>query len=413
MAKTAANGIYTGKDGRIMIERPAYTDWLERWQDKDVIKVITGLRRCGKSTVLRLFRERLLAKGVDQNRIIAINFESLEEDYPTEAKPLYDYIVSRLAPGVVNYVFLDEIQHVREFERAADGLYVRDDVDLYLTGSNADLLSSELATRLTGRYVELRMLPLSFKEYRSTRPQSESPEQSFNRYLLYGGLPYAATLEHDQDIADYLGGVFNTILVKDIAQRHPRIDTIAFDEVASFLADNVGNITSIKGIADAMKQTHRGISPTTVGEYIAALRENYLLFRADRYDIKGKSYLKTLEKYYLGDPGFRFWFLGKTGGDLGHRIENVIYLELLRRYQTVHIGKVGTSEVDFYTPDPQGDHYYQVSLTVMDESTLSRELRPLQSINDNHPKTLLTMDRIGNGNHTGIRQVNIIDWLLE
>ncbi|KFI96892.1 ATP-binding protein [Bifidobacterium stellenboschense] len=396
-----------------MIERPAYMDWLERWRDKDVIKVITGLRRCGKSTVLRLFRERLLAKGVAPNRIIAINFESLEEDYPTEAKPLYDYIVSRLAPGVVNYVFLDEIQHVHEFERTADGLYVRDDVDLYLTGSNADLLSSELATRLTGRYVELRMLPLSFKEYRSTRPQSESPEQSFNRYLLYGGLPYAATLEHDQDIADYLGGVFNTILVKDIAQRHPRIDTIAFDEVASFLADNVGNITSIKGIADAMKQTHRGISPTTVGEYIVALRENYLLFRADRYDIKGKSYLKTLEKYYLGDPGFRFWFLGKTGGDLGHRIENVIYLELLRRYRTVHIGKVGTTEVDFYTPDPQGDRYYQVSLSVMDESTLSRELRPLQSINDNHPKTLLTMDRIGNGNHAGIKQINIIDWLLE
>ncbi|MBT1182008.1 ATP-binding protein [Bifidobacterium sp. CP2] len=396
-----------------MIERPAYMDWLERWQDKDVIKVITGLRRCGKSTVLKLFRERLLTKGVDSNRIIAINFESMDDDYPTEAKPLYDYIVSRLTPGAMNYVFLDEIQHVREFERAADGLYVRDDVDLYLTGSNADLLSSELATRLTGRYVELRMLPLSFKEYRSTRPQTELPEQSFNRYLLYGGLPYAATLDHDQDIADYLGGVFNTILVKDIAQRHPRIDTIAFDEVASFLADNVGNITSVKGIADAMKQTHRSVSPTTVGEYIAALRENYLLFRADRYDIKGKNYLKTLEKYYLGDPGFRFWFLGKTGGDLGHRIENVIYLELLRRFRTVHIGKIGTTEVDFYTPDPQGDRYYQVSLTVMDESTLSRELKPLQSIDDNHPKTLLTMDHIGTDDHAGIRQANIIDWLLE
>ena len=395
-----------------MIDRPAYMDWLERWRGKDVIKVVTGLRRCGKSTVLKLFRERLLKQGVSPERIIAINFESLDENYPTEAQPLYDHIVSRLTPGGINYVFLDEIQHVHEFERAADGLYVRDDVDLYLTGSNADLLSSELATRLTGRYVELRMLPLSFREYRGTRPATESPEQSFNRYLLYGGLPYAATLDDDQDIADYLGGVFNTILVKDIALRHPRINTNAFNDVASFLADNAGKITSIKGMADAMKQTHRGISPTTVGEYITALCENYLLFRADRYDIKRKAYLKTLEKYYLGDPGFRFWFLGKTGGDLGHRVENVVYLELLRRYRFVHIGKVGTTEVDFYTPDPNGDHYYQVSPSVMDEGTLTRELRPLKTIGDNHPKTLLTMDRVGEGDHAGIKQVNILDWLL-
>ncbi|MBT1162010.1 MULTISPECIES: ATP-binding protein [Bifidobacterium] len=395
------------------IERPDYMRWLERWRGKDVIKVVTGLRRCGKSTVLKLYRDRLATEGVPADHIISINFESMAEKYPTQARPLYDYIVSRLAQGGTNYVFLDEIQHVRDFEKCVDGLYVRDDVDLYITGSNADLLSSELATLLTGRYVELRMLPLSFREYRTTRPENESAERSFERYLLYGGLPYAATLNDDQAIADYLGGVFNTILVKDIARRHAKINMAAFNDVASFLADNAGNITSIKGIADAMRQIRPSISPTTIGEYIAALRENYLLFRADRYDIKGKAYLKTLEKYYLGDPGFRFWFLGKTSGDLGHRIENVIYLELLRRYKTVHIGKVGSTEVDFYTPDPEGDHYYQVSLTVMDESTLARELRPLQTINDNHPKTLLTMDRIGNGNHAGIRQINIIDWLLQ
>lgn len=180
-----------------------------------------------------------------------------------------------------------------------------------------------------------------------------------------------------------------------IDRRHPKIDTAAFNDVASFLADNAGNITSVKGVADSMRQTKRGISPTTVGEYIAAMRENYLLFRANRYDIKGKAYLQAMEKYYLGDPGFRFWFLGKTSGDLGHRIENVVYLELLRRHRTVHIGKVGSTEVDFYIPDPESDHYYQVSLTVMDEKTLARELHPLQSIDDNHPKTLLTMDRIG------------------
>lgn len=396
-----------------MIERPSYLDWLERWRDKDVIKVVTGLRRCGKSTILKLYRERLAQQGIPADRIIAINFESLDENYPTQAKPLYDYVVSRLSPRGRTYVFLDEVQHVDEFEKAVDGLYIRDDVDLYITGSNANLLSSELATLLTGRHVELRMLPLSFGEYRNARPESESPEESFNRYLTYGGLPYAATLDDDQDTADYLGGVFNTILVKDIAQRHPKINTAAFNEFTAFMADNVGNVTSPNGIAGTMRQRHRGISPKTVDDYIGALMENYLLFRADRYDIKGKEYLKTLEKYYLGDLGFRFWFLGKSVGDLGHRIENVVYLELLRRYRTVHIGKVGATEVDFVASSDQGNHYFQVSLTVLDPRTLERELRPLQAIDDNYPKTLLTMDRIGTGDHDGIQHINILDWLLQ
>lgn len=397
------------------IERPEYLAWLERWRDRDVIKVVTGMRRCGKSTILRMFRDQLLADGIAPNRIIAINFESLEDAYPTEAKALYDYITDRLPKDGTGkaYVFLDEVQHVRDFERAVDGLYVRDDVDLYITGSNADLLSSELATLLTGRYVELRMLPLSFREYRGARPDSEPADRSIERYLTYGGLPYAAMLDDDHDIADYLGGVFNTILVKDIAQRRPKTDMVAFGEVAAFLADNVGNITSVKGIADTLKQTRHSVSATTVAEYIAALRDNYLLYRADRYDIKGKSYLKTMEKYYLGDPGFRFWFLGKSAGDLGHRIENVVYLELLRRHRTVNIGKVDTTEVDFHVSDAGDEHYYQVALTVMDERTLARELAPLQAIRDNHPKTLLTMDRIGTGNHDGIRHINLVDWLLD
>ena len=395
-----------------VIERPHYMRWLERWKDRDVIKVVTGLRRCGKSRILDMFRTRLLEQGVDENHIIAINFESLDEEYPLEAKPLYDYIVARLAPGR-NYVFLDEIQHVTGFERAVDGLYVRDDVDLYITGSNADMLSGELATLLTGRYVELRMLPLSFREYRSARPADEPADRSFDRYLTYGGLPYAAALDDEQDIADYLGGVFNTILVKDIARRHPKIDMTAFNEVAAFLADNVGNVTSATGIAGAMQQSRRGVSPNTVRDYITAMLENYLLFRADRYDIKGKAYLRTLEKYYLGDPGFRFWFLGRSGGDVGHRIENVVYLELLRRHRTVRIGKVDSTEIDFYASDADGDHYYQVSMSVLDERTLERELRPLRRVDDNHPKTLLTMDRVGNGNHAGILQRNLVDWLLD
>ncbi|WEV46652.1 ATP-binding protein [Bifidobacterium sp. ESL0690] len=395
-----------------MIDRPYYLDWLERWRDKEPIKVVTGMRRSGKSKILEIFRGRLAKEGVNPKNIIAINFESLDESYPTEAKPLYDYIVKRLQHGQ-NYIFLDEIQHVEHFEKAVDALYIRNDTDIYITGSNAKLLSSELATLLTGRYVELNMFPLSFAEYRTTRPQSETTDQSFERYLTYGGLPYTTYLDDEQSIADYLSGVFNTILVKDIAVRHPKIDMPAFNEVAAFLADNVGNITSVKGIADTMKQEHKGISPNTVREYIAALCENYLLFRAERYDIKGKAYMKTLEKYYLGDPGFRFWFLGKSGGDTCHRIENVVYLELLRRFRTVSIGKIGTKEIDFCATDADGVHYFQVSQTVLDSATLSRELAPLKNIDDNHPKTLLTLDRIGNGDHDGIKQENLLDWLLD
>lgn len=395
-----------------VIKRPLYTDWLKRWRDRDVIKILTGLRRCGKSTVLRLFQEQLLAEEIPSAQIVTLNFESLDHRYPTTAQELYDYVVGMLAPGM-NYVFLDEVQHVAQFEKAVDGLYVRNDVDIYITGSNADLLSSELATLLTGRYVELRMLPLSFEEYRGTRPSSESQERSFDRYMTYGGLPYAATLDDEQDIADYLGGVFNTILVKDIAGRRPRLDMPAFTRVASFIADNIGNLTSSNSIAKALRERHAGISATTVNEYISALCENYLLFRASRYDIKGKAYLRTLDKFYVGDIGFRFWFLGKAAGDVGHRLENVIYLELLRRYRTVHVGKLDSGEVDFYATDAAGAHYYQVSATVLDQTTLERELTPLRAIDDNHPKTLLTLDRIGNGDHDGIKQVNVIDWLLQ
>lgn len=398
--------------------RPHYTQWLERWRDKDVIKVITGLRRCGKSTILELFRNQLQDEGVSSERILSINFESMERQYPTDPQKLYDYIVNRLQPRVMNYVFLDEIQHVEHFERAIDGLYVRDDADLYITGSNANLLSSELATLLTGRYVELRMLPLSFAEYRSVRA-TDSPtgagtmESDFDTYLNCGGLPYAARLDNEQDIADYLGGVFNTILMADIAQRNPRMDMRAFNDTASFLADNIGNRVSLKRIAGAMNASGRRISPTTVSGYVDAMIRNYLLFRAQRYDLQGKGYLATEEKLYLGDLGLRFWLLGKQQGDLGHRIENVVYLELLRRYTKVSIGKWGAKEVDFVATDSRRTHYYQVAQTVLDSSTLERELAPLQALQDNHPKTLLTLDRVGLGDYQGIKHVNLLDWLTE
>lgn len=395
-----------------MIERPRYMEWLERWKDEPVIKVITGLRRCGKSSILELFRQHLSAQGVSNDNIVSINFESLDEEYPLKAKPLYDYIVQSLGHGL-NYVFLDEVQHVENFERAVDALALRDDVDLYITGSNAHMLSGELATLLTGRYVELRMLPLSFAEFRSAWDEGVSTEVLFMRYLNYGGMPYIVRLNDDESIADYLGGVFSTIIVKDIATRHPRMNMRSFNKTAAFLANNIGNISSQAKISRGLTNDGEKVSATAVAEYVNALLKNYLLFRAERYNIKGREYLETLEKYYLGDLGFRFWLLGKTKQDVGRCLENVVYLELLRRYRSVAIGKIGEREVDFVASDQAGPHYYQVSQTVMESATLERELSALQSIHDDYPKTLLTLDRIGSSDHNGIKQKNVIDWLLE
>lgn len=394
-----------------LVDRPVYLDWLSRWKDRDVIKVATGLRRCGKSSVLELFRRQLRADGVSDSNILSINFESWEEEYPLAARELYRYIVQRLAPGT-NYVFLDEVQHVEEFERVVDALHVREDVDLYITGSNAFFLSGELATLLTGRYVELRMLPFSFAEYRSARGGGERIEDTFNRYLTYGGMPFAARLDDAQSISDYLGGVFNTVLVEDVATRHPRMDMRAFRDLTSFIADNVGNITSRKRVAAGLTQAGMKTSPATAGAYLDALMENYLAFKAGRYDLKGREYLETLEKYYLGDLGFRFWLLGKEQGDLGRRLENAVYLELLRRYRVVYVGKIGAAEVDFVAMGDGGPAYFQVAQTVLDESTRKREFAPLEAISDNYPKTVLTLDRVGVGDYRGIRHVNVIDWML-
>lgn len=394
-----------------LVNRPVYLDWLNRWKDRDVIKVATGLRRCGKSSVLELFRRQLREGGVADSNILGINFESWDEEYPLDARELYRYIVQRLGSGT-NYVFLDEVQHVKEFERAVDALYVREDVDLYITGSNAFFLSGELATLLTGRYVELSMLPFSFAEYRSARGGEENLEDAFNRYLTYGGMPFAARLDDPQSIADYLGGVFNTVLVEDVARRHPRMDMRAFRDLSAFIADNVGNITSRKRLAAGLAQAGTKVSPATIGAYLDALMENYLAFKAGRYDLKGREYLETLEKYYLGDLGFRFWLLGKEQGDLGRRLENAVYLELLRRYRTVCVGKVGTAEVDFIAMGQDGPEYYQVAQTVLDEATRNREFAPLEAIADNYPKTVLTLDRVGVGDYRGIHHLNVIDWML-
>lgn len=398
----------------VIVPRPQATEWLLRWKDRDVIKVVTGLRRCGKSTALKLAQQALVESGVSEGSIVSIDLERMGFAAPTTPQELYDCAVARIGyPSC--YVFIDEPQRIKGFERAVDALYAREDCDVYITGSNSDLLSSELATLLTGRYVEFRLLPLSFAEYRGARrsfAEGADDTELLNSYLSLGGMPYASLLP-TEDVSEYLDGVLNTILVKDVATRHPRISMPVLRALLAFLADNVGNRFSLKTIADTLTANGSKVSPTTVGEYLDALMECYLIFKADPYDAKGRRLLQQGGKYYLGDLGFRHLLLGRDGSDLGHRVENVVYLELLRRYHTARVGRVGDLEIDFVAEREGKPHYYQVALSVLDEATLRRELRPLELLGDAYPKTLLTLDRIGATDHNGIEQRNLVDWLLE
>jgi predicted AAA+ superfamily ATPase len=394
------------------IPRTQYIARLDRWRDKQIIKVITGIRRSGKSTLLQQYSTHLEESKIPAKNIRIINFESLDQEVPRTSQELNDYIVSSLRPGK-NYLFLDEVQQVEHFEKVVDSLFLRDDIDLYITGSNSNLLSGELATLLTGRYIEIQVLPLSFAEWRKSQPSDENPDTLFNTYLLYGGLPYVTKLTNPADISDYLGGVFNTILVKDVAGRNPQFNIRAFNDVAAYTADNIGNPTSLNSISRTLANAGLAISPTTVGEYLQAMILAGLIHRVPRYNLKGKALLRSQEKYYLTDLGFRYWFLNKSQGDIGHRIDNVVYVELLRRFKDVRIGKLDTTEIDFVANGDNGTHYYQVSASILDEKTRERELASLQKIADNYPKTILTLDRIGTSQDVGgIRIENLVDWLL-
>ncbi|WP_232385545.1 MULTISPECIES: ATP-binding protein [Enorma] len=397
-----------------IIQRPRALNWFKTWRDRDVIKVVTGLRRSGKSTAMTLARQALEADGTPPDAIIYLDIERMAFDAPKTAEELYRMVISRMdvSEQKQTYIFIDEVQRIPHFEQAVDALYAREDTDVYITGSNSDLLSSELGTLLTGRYVELHMMPLSFAEYRSAFPEREDDDTILNRYLIYGGLPYTTALP-EEDTADYLDGVLNTILIKDVSQRHPRFNLTSLRALLAFMADNIGNQFSLKIIADGLARNGSKLSPTTVGEYLDALTESYILYEAKPYDAKGKRLLERGGKYYLGDLGFRHLLLGRDQSDLGHRLENLVYLELQRRSRKVFVGRAASTEIDFITEDQHGTSYYQVALSVLDEGTLSRELAPLRSIQDNYPKTLLTLDRIGLGDYGGIRHVNIVDWLLE
>ena len=398
-----------------MIARTKYLKNLLRFKDKQLIKVVTGIRRCGKSTLFELYQEYLLQNGVDRTQIIAINLEDGEFFDIDDYRKLYDFVRQRLLPDRMNYIFLDEIQQIKDFQKVVDALYIKKNCDLYITGSNAYLLSGELATLLSGRYVEIKMMPLSFKEYLSAFDENRNAEQPSQTYIHNSSFPSVLELTEQKDIRQYLDGIYNSIIVKDIITRRRIGDVEMLKSVARFLFDNIGNMTSAKKIADTMTSAGRKISVHTVESYLDALTESFVFYRAGRFDIKGKQYLKTGDKFYAADIGLRYHVLGTKKADIGHILENIVYLELLRRGYEVYVGKVGSAEVDFIAIGAEGQEYYQVAYTVIDADgkTLKRELTPLNAINDHNPKYLLTMDYGPMISHNGIRQLYVLDWLLK
>ena len=400
-----------------MIERNEYLDVLKRFKDKELIKVISGIRRCGKSTLLELYKEYLLNNGISEDQIISVNLEDLKYNFIDNYMSLYNYINDNLKPNKRNYVFIDEVQKIDEFQKAVDSLYIKKNVDLYITGSNAKLLSSELATLLSGRYIEVKMLPLSFKEYKDAYKNLNN-EELYKKYISFGSLPFTTTLETEDDVSMYLSSIYNDIIIKDVMTRKKIADETMLKSVANFAMDNIGNLVSINNIANTMASDGRDINVRTVERYLEGFVESFFLYKASRYDIKGKQYLKTGEKYYVSDLGLRYFILGRKIGDYGHVLENVVYLELLRRGYDVFIGKVDEYEVDFVAFNNDGRIYVQVADTLKgkdenDTKIMDRELKSLKKIDDNYEKIILTSDIIPLSNEDGIKIRNVFDWLLD
>ena len=393
-----------------MIERTEYLEKLKKWKDKDLIKVVTGIRRCGKSTLFELFIEYLKTIGIEENHIISINLENPDNDFENY-KDFYKFVKQQIKDEKQYYIFLDEVQNVPEFQKAVDGLYILKNVDVYITGSNAYLLSGELATLLTGRYIEIKMYPLSFKEYIEYY-QKDADEKIYLNYINRSSFPYALKLENETEIDDYLDALYNTIILKDVAQRRKIADTSMLKNVAKFMFNNIGNCLSIKKIADTLTSDGRPISVHTVENYLDALVESYVFNKVPRFDVKGKQYLQSGEKYYATDVTMRYALLGRRNVDAGHMLENIVYLELIRRGYKVYIGRTGEKEVDFVAENKEGFTYFQVAYTTREQSTLERELTPLQEINDHYPKYILTMDIDPIADFDGIKKINVLDWLV-
>ena len=398
------------------IERPEYLEWLKQWKEQQIIKVVSGVRRCGKSTLFEIYKDWLKNSGVRSEQIISINFEDIDFEQLTEYHSLYNHIKERLTPDKMNYIFLDEIQHVPQFEKAVDSLFLKENCDVYITGSNAYFMSGELATLLTGRYVELKMLPLSFKEFCSGLKESQSLNnvQKFNLYLKQSSFPYLTKYRNtEREVNNYLRDIYNSVLLKDIVARLKIADVTTLENVAKFLLHNIGNVVSVSKIANTLKSQGKGADQKTVDKYLRGLTDSLLLYEAQRYNLKGKMFLSTNSKYYAVDISLRTMLVKGSESDIGHILENIVYLELKRRGCNVYVGQLDDGEIDFVAVKDSEIVYYQVSATVLDENTLKRELAPLRKVQDNYPKYLLTLDEIfGSANYDGIKKINVLDWLL-
>lgn len=398
-----------------LIPRPEYMNFLKRYQDHHLIKVISGVRRCGKSTLFYLYRQYLLNHGVMPEQIITINFEDLAYESLCEYHALYRYIMERMQADKMNYIFLDEIQHVKNFEKVVDSLFIKDNADVYITGSNAYFMSGDLATLLTGRYVELSMLPLSFREFSQGMTGDMSLSEQYNAYIRISSFPYALQFQDDfQAVEEYLSGIYNTILVKDTLRRMRSSDTMMVESLMKFLAANIGSLISPNKIANSMTSAGRKIDNKTVEKYLQGLKDSLLIYQADRFDVRGKQLLKINAKYYLVDPAFRRLLINDTGRDTGHILENIVYLELLRRGDKVYVGQLPRGEIDFVVEKSGTREYYQVAESTLLPEVLERELKPLQSVPDQYPKYLLTLDEIApEADYDGIKKKNVLRWLLE
>ena len=405
-----------------MIQRTEYLEQLRSWKDEEVIKVVTGLRRCGKSTLLKQYKDLLLEMGVEDSQIIYLNFEELENEELTDYKILYQFLKSRIDENRKNYIFLDEVQLVDSYEKIVDSLYVKKYVDLYITGSNSYMLSSDLATLLTGRYIEIKMLPLSFREFcMMTNTYGDS---AFAEFMKIGGLPYVAKMDRGSEKPNiYLEGIYNTVIVKDIEERQRRResdpnkrkinDITLLKSIAKYLASVIGSPVSIKSITDYLTSNGRKVSANTGDDYVEALTEAFIFYDVERFDIVGKELLKANRKFYMVDLGLRNYILPRRVYDLGFSLENIVYFELLRRGYRVNIGKIGNTEVDFVARKNDEIIYYQVTADMTSVETFEREMRPLKQIRDNYEKIILTLDKFSVGNYEGIKVINAVDWLME
>ncbi|RHP80789.1 ATP-binding protein [Roseburia sp. AM59-24XD] len=404
-----------------MVERKEYLDQLWAWKDEQQIKVVTGIRRCGKSVLLEQYQQKLLAEGVAPEQIISINFENLDYEPLKDYMELYRYLKERLCTDKMTYIFLDEVQEVPSFEKVVDSLSIKDQVDIYITGSNAYMLSSELATLLSGRYTEIKMLPFSFREYIAETGLPK--EEAFAEFMKAGGIPYVAAMNRtDEKVDQYLEGIYNTVIVKDIEQRQLRkekegntrkiTDIALLKNIARYLASVIGSPVSMKSITNYLTSSGRKISQNTVSDYVDALKESFIFYSVERFDIVGKQLLKINNKLYMVDMGIRNHILPRKRYDLGFTIENIVFLELMRKGYKINIGKYGATEVDFVVQKEGVLTYYQVTADMTAKETFEREMRPLRSIPDNYEKVVLTLDHFSLGNYDGIKVVNVIDWLL-